>query len=283
MAAKKDSVTVLYPPPRRQRALEGLHLAHDLRQYSRKTRRAYIYANFVTSIDGRIAIPRPDGGLMVPRNTSNPRDWRLYQELAAQADVLLTTGRYLRDLAEGHAQPLDQLDEEKFADLREWRTRQGLKPYPDTAIVSDSLHFKLPGGILGRGRRVLVLTGSSPEPKRVQELAAQGAEVLSAGENRVEGGALRERLTALGYQTVYSAAGPQVLHTLLAGGALDRLYLTFANRILGGKPFASVVEGPLLEPAVDLELASLAFDPVALDGLGQLLACYDVRPPVEAN
>jgi len=82
-------------------------------------------------------------------------------------------------------------------------------------------------------------------------------------------------MTELGCRTAYSGAGPKVLHLLASGGVLDRLYLTFANRLLGGEPFASILEGPLLDPPVDLQLNSLYFDPYAIGGLGQLFASYD--------
>ena len=53
--------------------------------------RPFVYTNYVTSIDGRIAIPRPEGqGMMVPKETANDRDWRLFQELAVQADVIIS-------------------------------------------------------------------------------------------------------------------------------------------------------------------------------------------------
>jgi hypothetical protein len=38
-----------------------------------------------------------------------------------------------------------------------------------------------------------------------------------------------------------------------------------------------LVEGPLLEPAVDLALDRLYFDPYGLNGSGQLFASYDRR------
>jgi len=46
----------LYPLPSSERELVGTYLAHDLRQHSRNTQSPYIYANFVSSLDGRIAI-----------------------------------------------------------------------------------------------------------------------------------------------------------------------------------------------------------------------------------
>ena len=79
----------------------------------------------------------------------------------------------------------------------------------------------------------------------------------------------------LGYRTIYSAAGPRVLHLLLQSGVLNRLYLTYDNRLLGGFPFAAVVEGQTFPTAVGMTLHSLYHDPQALDGLGQLFAAYN--------
>ena len=79
----------------------------------------------------------------------------------------------------------------------------------------------------------------------------------------------------LKYQTVYSAAGPRILHMLLSAGVLNRLYLTHASRILGGDPFASIVEGGVLDTAVDMKLHTLTLDPAALDGQGQIFVSYN--------
>ena len=85
-------------------------------------------------------------------------------------------------------------------------------------------------------------------------------------------------MAELGYQTIFSATGPKVLHLLLAAGVLDRLYLTLANRLLGGQPFSTIVEGPLLVPPVGMTLSTAAFEPSGLDGLGQLFLSYDSAP-----
>jgi len=53
------------------------------------------------------------------------------------------------------------------------------------------------------------------------------------------------------------------------------LYITHAHRILGSEPFASLVDGPLLEPAVGFTLNTLYFDRQGLDGLGQLFVSYN--------
>lgn len=270
------NITRLYPLPAADLPLEGAYLAHDLRQFAAAAGRPFVYSNFVTSVDGRIAIPRADGeGMTVPDNTANDRDWRLFQELAAQADIIISSGRYLRDWAAGKAQEILRVDDPRFADLRAWREERGLKPLPDIAIISRSLDFPVPEVLTAEGRHVVVVTVAGQEAARIHELEAQAGRVIIAGQNGVDGAEMLRQMAHLGYETVYSATGPKVLHLLLAAGVLDRLYLTVANRLLGGRPFSSIVEGPLLEPAADLRLSHLYFDPAAPDGLGQLLLTYD--------
>ncbi|HZQ06282.1 MAG TPA: dihydrofolate reductase family protein [Anaerolineae bacterium] len=270
-----DLVLRLYPLPSVEEPLRGLYLAHNLRQYGQRMTRAFVYANFVTSLDGRIAIPSPSGkGLMVPKNTANDHDWRLTQELTAQADLVLTTGRYLRDLAKGRGQKILQLDEPQFADLRDWRRQRGLLLNPDIAILTSSLRFPIPDELI-QGNRVVVFTIANPDSKRVAEIQAKLGRVIVVGENSIEGEKLLQQITELGYRTIYSAAGPKVLHLLLEGRVLDRLYITHAHRILGSEPFASLVDGALLEPAVGFTLNTLYFDRQGLDGLGQLFISYN--------
>lgn len=274
---EKDRITQFYPSPAEERPLQGTYLAHHLRQYSHSSGRAFVYGNFVTSLDGRIAIPHPTkGGMTVPKTTANDRDWRLFQELAAQADLLISSGRYLRDWADGRAQEILQVDNPKFADLKAWRLAQGLRPQPDIAIISGSLQFPIPDVLTAGGRKVVVFTTGSPDPERVREIEAKAGQVVVVGETSVQGDLMVAKMMELGYTTVYSAAGPQIMHLLLAGGVLDRLYLTHASRLLAGQPFSSIVEGELFEEAVSMKLNTLYFDPHGVDGLGQLFVSYDV-------
>jgi riboflavin biosynthesis pyrimidine reductase len=271
-----DTVRQLHPLPVAERALKGLYLSHNLRQHSEESGQAYVYGNFVNSIDGRIAIPHPSGqGLMVPKDIANERDWRMFQELAAQADLIISSGRYLRDWADGRAQEILQVDDPRFADLREWRQDRGLPPQPDIAIISGSLRFPIPDVLTAGGRRVVVFTTANPDRSRVAEIESRAGQVIVAGDKSVDGATMVQRMAELGYRTVYSASGPKVLHLLLAGGVLNRLYLTCANRLLGGRPFSSIVEGPLFETAVDLQINTIYLDPHALDGLGQLFVSYE--------
>ena len=116
---------------------------------------------------------------------------------------------------------------------------------------------------------------ANPEPDRVSEIESKLGQVIIAGRNQVDGATFVQNLSSLGYQAVYSAAGPKILHLLLSGGVLDRLYITLASRLLAGQPFASILSGPLLEPAVDSQLHTLYLDSHALNNTGQLLASYN--------
>jgi riboflavin biosynthesis pyrimidine reductase len=263
----------LFPQPT-SLTLEGLYLAHDLRRLAGD--QSLVYANFVASLDGRIAVPDVvKGGLKVPRNVANARDWRLFQELAIQADLLITTGRYLRDYAAGKAQEILRVyDDPRFADLTAWRGAHGLSPQPDLVVISSSLDFPVPDALTHGGRRVVIVTNARADVERVHELETQVGQVFVAGDDKVEGRRFVELMADLGYHIIYSAAGPKIAHMLLVGGVLDRLYLTQVSRVLGGAPFSSIVEGPLLAQAVDLPLRTLYYDAACEENMGQLFGCY---------
>lgn len=272
-----DSAILQIFPSHAEHALEGLYLAHDLRRLAAD--RPFVYANFVASLDGRIAIPdRAKGGLKVPPQIANDRDWRLFQELAIQADLIITTGRYLRDYAAGKAQEILRVhDDARFADLKAWRAAQGLSPQPDLVVISSSLDFPVPDALHHGGRRVVVVTDARADANRIAALEAQLGQVIISGEERVDGAVFAARMAEAGYRLIYSAAGPKIAHMLLAGDVLDRLYLTQVGRVLGGDPFSTQVEGALLEPAIALPLRTLYYDAQGADGAGQLFGCYGKR------
>ncbi|OGO21031.1 MAG: pyrimidine reductase [Chloroflexi bacterium RBG_16_48_8] len=272
-----ENIIQLYPGPTQEVPIKNLYLSTPLHEIILKEKEILVYSNFITSLDGRIAVTYPaGGGMTIPREIANPRDWRLVQELTVQADLVITSGRYLREVAEGHGQKILRVYEDPpFADLKDWREMSGMKLWPDLAIISNSLDFPIPEFLTHGDRAVMIVTTNHADPRRVKALESQGGKVILAGEDHVSGKELVKRLTGLGYQRVYSLTGPKVLHLLLEADVLDRLYLTIANRILGGESFSSIVEGGLFQPSRGFRLRTLYYDPHGLDGLGQLFACYD--------
>lgn len=239
----------------------------------------FIYSNFVTSLDGRIAVDEGrDAHRAVPPAIANERDWRLFQELAGRAELLITSGRYLRDLGAGTAQDvLPVSTKAPFADIHEWRREQGMTSQPAVLVLSTSLDFPAPERLIEQGREVVVLTTTDSDATRRQHHEATGAEVIAVPEANggVDGAAVRRLVADRGYRTVYSVTGPDVLATLAAGDALDALFLTTVQRLLSGKQFSTMTRGPVLAPAVDLSLTSLYLDTAAPDGAAQTFARYD--------
>lgn len=275
----RSHILKLYPPPAMERPLEGLYLEQDLRAQAADRGRPWVLANFITSLDGRIAVaPASDKPPTVPELLINPRDWRLFQEIAVQADLWFISGRYLREHARGAAQELLKIEQESsWADLLAWRASRGLPRRPAIAILSTRLDFDLPPSLLDLHTPPLILTTEQAPEERLRALQSQGAEALPLGKDTIEGPRLLEALAARGHRLIFSAAGPRIAHMLLRQGALDRLYLTLASRMLGGERFASILEGERISPPADWSLRSLHFDPHALEGAGQLYACFDRR------
>ncbi len=265
-------MTRVLPAPMEVLSLSGLYLEAPLELPP--SGGPLVYANFVTSLDGRIAVD--DGKAYgVPHSVANPRDWRLFQELAARADCLITSGRFMRQWESGTAQDVLPLGPE-FDDLRAWRRARGMRGEPDVAIVSATLEFNLPPSLLRGERRIWLLTSAAAPAKRLREHLAAGVRLAAdPPPRRLGGAAIREALGAQGYQRLYSVTGPQVMHLLTADGALDTLFLTVRHRLIGGAGYDSIVEGPTLQDPMDLTLRWCYLDTAWTDGAGQHFLRFD--------
>jgi len=271
-----DDLLRLFPGPTKTIELKGCYLAEKIRQQDTSSDKPFIYTNFITSLDGRIAVERLNGkGLTVPKATANERDWRLFQELAAQADIIISSGRYLRDWAAGHAQEILRVDDDKFADLRLWRLDHGLPPFPDIVILSHRLDFAIPEVLQQGGRKAIVFTNPDAPMERIKEIEKQMGPVMVSDQVGWNGRDFSKRLFELGYRSVFSAAGPQILHLILSGQALDRQYLTLAPAMLGGERFSTLLEGPKLQPPAGFELKHVYLDMSPQARPGQLFLRYD--------
>lgn len=275
-----NPITRLFPTPAQDIELRGLYLGHRLHTRG-TTEHPFVYSNFISSLDGRIAIAGHHRSThQVPPSITNLRDWRLYQELAGQADILITSGRYFRQSAGGEAQDnLPVGSQPDYEDIRQWRQDQGLPAQPDIAILSASLDIPLASLEPYRQRRIFVVTGNKADPKLIKRFQAEDIQVILAGhDQRVDGAKMIAKLAAAGYHSIYAIAGSAVFHTLMNGNTLDRLYLTFACQLLGGNDFDTLLSGGLLSPATSMHLSALHHDPHAPAG-GQLFGIFEPDKP----
>src|SRR5688572_14896686 len=154
-------IVELYPQPGSTRALEGTYLSHDLQALG-APEEPFVYANFVSSLDGRIAVVEAHTGeSYVLEDLTSSHDWRMFQELQAQADCMVTHGGYLRALAAGKFQDILQVGVAKPAlDIGQWRHTRGLTRQPAIAIVSRTLDFPVPPSLERHEQPVHIITGN---------------------------------------------------------------------------------------------------------------------------
>jgi hypothetical protein len=124
---------------------DGTYLAHDLHALG-TSERPFVYASFVSSLDGRIAVVEAHTGeSYVLEDLTSGHDWQLFQELEAQADCMVTHGGYLRALAARKFEDILQVGiSEQALDIGRWRKVHGLTRQPAIAIVSRTLDFPIP-------------------------------------------------------------------------------------------------------------------------------------------
>ena len=279
MEDEPEKLLRIFPHPGGRVPLQGLYLNEPFSPPGHRSKR-FVYTNFLTSLDGRVSLPDPQGSkLIVPPALANNRDWRLFQELAACADALITSGRYVRNLPRGvSARSFPISAKPEYADLLSWRHARGLAPQPAVVIVTASLDLPDLEPLTRSGRSVYVATGCESDTRKVTRIESQGARVLYTGDGtHVTGGALINALTREAHWNIAMIGGGEVLRTLLVDDALDRLYLTLACRMLGGLSFDTLLTGDVLEPAAGFTLKALHFDacgPTTSD-VEQLFAILD--------
>lgn len=274
-------VLQLFPTPQQKLPLRGLYLC---RRHHREGSpdEPFVYANFITSLDGRIALHDPQcEEAWVPDALTNPADFRLFLELHAQADCLITHAGYLRDLESGKLDNILQVGAQPGTDdLADWRREQGLPEQPDIVIASSSLDFTIPDFINRDQQRIRIATGAQTDKDKIQTWRARGYEVLIAGRSTaVEGAPLVGLLGKAGYQSLYLIAGPQMLETMLQQRQLSCLYLTQTHQFIGGDCFHTPIPGMTTGSYGKLQLQSLYYAPPDKQTAGQFFSqfavCYE--------
>jgi riboflavin biosynthesis pyrimidine reductase len=204
-----------------------------------------LFANFVETIDGVVAIPDLEKSNALVADESDD-DRFVMGLLRACADVVLVGAGTLLASPKGTWRPEKVYPRagDGFAALRdEW----GMAERPAVAVVSTGASLDPNHPVLQDG--VLLTTAAGAEA-----LAAVLPDVVAVNDGdwvdlRAAVAVLRER----GHERVLSEAGPHVFGSLLADALVDELFLTvspvLAGRDLAAKRFG-LVEGVELLPDV---------------------------------
>lgn len=275
-----NNLTRLFPIPCEQVAIKGLYLDHQIHQLG-SSGSPFVYANFLSSLDGRIALEDSvKGTSFIPKHLTTASDFGLFMELHAQADCLITHGGYLRALSQGRLGNILQI---KDKDLIAWRSKHGLKPQPAVIIASASLDFPMHDSLLDQDQEVYIATGKNTNPVRVDYWQALGFRILFTGEHEmVQGASLIQALSGLDYQSIYLIAGPRMLDTMIREHQLSRLYLTITHQLLGGKDFRTLLTGSMLGSEGNLTLESLYYEQNTAPEAGQFFMQFAARPKISS-
>lgn len=223
-------------PVKKQAPLEGLYLGQRLLEMSKKIGRSVVFADFLTDKNGVVAKADKPAHFQVPVELKNPSDWRLFQELMAQADVVISTGAYFKRLGTIGSTAQDILYQfepgKEFEKLGQWRLSAGYKKRsPDLAVVSQHLDFDFPEELLRSGRKITIFTTDAmANSDKARALNNAGALIIGSGKAGVDGNSMIAALSSgMGYRVIMMASGPSVLELLLAAKCLDLLYVTQAQ------------------------------------------------------
>jgi riboflavin biosynthesis pyrimidine reductase len=174
-------------------------------------------ANFVTSLDGVVAVDGRSGGL------GSPGDRRVFRVLRALADVVLV----------GHGTAVAEGYRPVAADspVGRLRTALGRPAELPIAVVSRRASLAPDDGLLAGP--AIVVTCAAADADRRRALADAGATVLVCGDDDVDLPEALERLAARGLEVVTCEGGPQLLRAALVAGVVDELDLTVSPALAG--------------------------------------------------
>jgi riboflavin biosynthesis pyrimidine reductase len=212
----------------------------------------WLRANMVSSLDGAARLDGLSEGL------SSAADKRIFGVLRALADVVLVGAQTVR--AEGY-RPARQR-----AGFAAARAARGQAPAAAIAVVTSRLDLDLTAPLFTEPLVPTLVVTCAAAPPAALKAAASVAEVVLAGEERVDPVTMVDALVERGWTRLLTEGGPRLLGQLAAAGVLDELCLSIAPLLaVGDAPRISYGPAAVAER---LELVSL------LEEKGFLFARY---------
>jgi riboflavin biosynthesis pyrimidine reductase len=210
-----------------------------------------VFANFVETIDGVVAMPDIERSNAIVSDESDA-DRFVMGLLRALADVVVVGSGTMLAAAKGtwRADKVFPPAAEAFAELRR---ELGKSEHPAVAIVTAGGSFDPTHPVLETGAVVLT-TERAAADIRASVPGATEVVAVNAGDWVDPVGAIAE-LRARGHDLVLSEGGPTLFTALLAAAQVDELFLTVSPLLAGraGTPRLSLADGAELLP--DLRVA----------------------------
>ena len=214
--------------------------------------RPTIVANFVTTLDGVVALDR--GGVTGGGEISGFSRADRFQMglLRALADVVIVAVGTVR-AAPTHEWTPRRVARPQAALLEGWRAALGLSPQPTTLIVTASGRLDpTHPGLVAPDVPVVVATTAGGAARLGDLVLGPQVRVEVRGEGLlVDPPALLAALRDLGARIVVCEGGPRLFGQLLGAGLIDELFLSLAPQLAGRtpeRPRLGLVDGTAFEP-----------------------------------
>jgi riboflavin biosynthesis pyrimidine reductase len=186
-----------------------------------------LYANFVSSVDGVVALAGDDESGHIISGDSEP-DRFMMGLLRALADAVLVGAGTFRKAGKAlwHPDGIYPAAGEQFVALRR---QLGLRPQPLLVVVTASGAIDPAQPAL---RDALIIT-TPAGAARLRGSLPEGARTVVGDAQRIGGRALLDLLHAEGLQVILTEGGPSLAGELFEEGLVDGLFLTVAPRLFG--------------------------------------------------
>ncbi|WP_248965860.1 pyrimidine reductase family protein [Sphaerisporangium perillae] len=200
-------------------------------------RRDWLRLNMVAGADGGTWLKGVSEGL------SGKGDRRVFGVLRGLADVVLAGAATVRTEAYGPARPRPS-----------WRElREGRPLAPPIAVITRRLDLDLASPLFTEAepyaRTIVITTERAPKDRR--EEAARYADVIVAGDDRVDMALAVAALSERGLGRILCEGGPRINGQLAAAGLVDELCLTISPLLTGGDA-ARILNGPASSTPLNL-------------------------------
>jgi riboflavin biosynthesis pyrimidine reductase len=191
--------------------------------------RPRLVANFVSTIDGVVAIPElAQSNKLI--SDGNESDRLVMGLLRAFADAVLIGSGTLRAAPGGSWTPerAHPPAADAFAELRRKLDRP---PAPERVVVTGTASVPVSHPLFAEGALVLTTeTGAAQLDGRLPE----GSTILPLGDaDTVDLGAALAALRSRGHELIVSEAGPRAFASLVRAGLVDELFLTVSPVVAG--------------------------------------------------